>query len=317
MFFDYGAPPTPTVLENNTISVTVTPSTAVGKLADVEYGIPQDVGSIPLVSRVMTTAAGTGVNLEPVYLIREPGKLFVAGTIAIDAEPQQIVASVHYPGIRMANAFAAHLRDAGVTVTSTSASVFPLCLVGSSKLIGTITSPNLAPIMNNTLKISDNIQAELWMRLLAQNSVPTNQSNYELGIDRVRQVLAAQGVDTSAFIQTDGCGLGRSNQVQPNACVDVLRMMINRPIWISMLPVGGVDGTLRHRFIGTPAEGRVHAKTGSLTGVNSLSGYVFAANFSNPIVFSIIANESSDIEAHIITDGMDKIVVGLAELKKC
>jgi D-alanyl-D-alanine carboxypeptidase/D-alanyl-D-alanine-endopeptidase (penicillin-binding protein 4) len=100
------------------------------------------------------------------------------------------------------------------------------------------------------------------MRLLALNSLPSNQSNYDYGITRVKQVLSSLGVDVRAFIQTDGSGLGRSNMVQPNACVDVLFAMLKQKQWISMLPVGGVDGTLSDRFVGTAAAGRVHAKTG-------------------------------------------------------
>lgn len=71
------------------------------------------------------------------------------------------------------------------------------------------------------------------------------------------------------------------------------------------------------RYKGTVAQGRVHAKTGSLTGVNALSGYLFAENFPFPIIFSFIVNDSSDISASDVRNGIDEIVVSLAKLENC
>lgn len=148
------------------------------------------------------------------------------------------------------------------------------------------------------------------MRLLSVNMPGTQSSNYENGIAAVRHVLSSSlGVDADNVLQTDGCGLGRSNLVQPNAAVDLLHAMRAQAQWISFLPVGGVDGTLQDRFVGTPAQGRVHAKTGSLTGVNSLSGYVYPPDSNATFIFSIIVNDSSNVPDDDTIAAIDKLVV--------
>ena len=91
----------------------------------------------------------------------------------------------------------------------------------------------------------------------------------------------------------DGSGLSRYNYVTADAIVSILRRMHDDPRhrqpWLDALAVGGQPGTLQKRFVGTPAEGRVRAKTGSLSNVRALSGYVTAAN-GEELVFSIIVN---------------------------
>jgi D-alanyl-D-alanine carboxypeptidase/D-alanyl-D-alanine-endopeptidase (penicillin-binding protein 4) len=134
--------------------------------------------------------------------------------------------------------------------------------------------------------------------------------NYASGLQAVKQHLASLGV-ADEFYQTDGSGLGRSNLLTPNGLVQVLRAMVKTE-WVDYLPVGGVSGTLRDRFQGT--DGRVKAKTGSMTGVNSLSGYVFPAGFSDVVLFSIINNGNSDIDYTVMHNATDSIV---NEILKC
>jgi D-alanyl-D-alanine carboxypeptidase/D-alanyl-D-alanine-endopeptidase (penicillin-binding protein 4) len=74
---------------------------------------------------------------------------------------------------------------------------------------------------------------------------------------------------------------------------------------MSLLPVGGEDGTLAGRFGGTPAAGRVHAKTGSLSHVSALSGYIQRAN-GKWVVFSILVNNYNTSTADV-RGAMDRI----------
>jgi D-alanyl-D-alanine carboxypeptidase/D-alanyl-D-alanine-endopeptidase (penicillin-binding protein 4) len=91
----------------------------------------------------------------------------------------------------------------------------------------------------------------------------------------------------------DGSGLSRYNYVTADAIVTILRRMYESPrhrdAWLRTLPVAGADGTLRRRFEGTPLAGLVRAKTGTLSNVRALSGYVPAAN-GEMLAFSIIIN---------------------------
>jgi len=81
------------------------------------------------------------------------------------------------------------------------------------------------------------------------------------------------------------------------------------------LAVAGVEGTLRQRFQNTPAQGRVYAKTGTMTGVSALSGYVDVPDYQ-PLVFSIMVNQSNQ-SVSTIREAIDEIVVLLARLRSC
>ena len=91
----------------------------------------------------------------------------------------------------------------------------------------------------------------------------------------------------------DGSGLSRYNYATADLMVAILRRMYDDPRhrepWLEALAVGGQAGTLQKRFVGTPGEGRVRAKTGAISNVRALSGYVPAAN-GEQLVFSIIVN---------------------------
>jgi D-alanyl-D-alanine carboxypeptidase/D-alanyl-D-alanine-endopeptidase (penicillin-binding protein 4) len=93
-------------------------------------------------------------------------------------------------------------------------------------------------------------------------------------------------------VLADGSGLSRFDLISPRAIVRLLAAMDRHParaLFFGALPIAGVDGTLRHRMIGTPAAGNVRAKTGSLTHVTALSGLVTTRD-GERLVFSILTN---------------------------
>jgi D-alanyl-D-alanine carboxypeptidase/D-alanyl-D-alanine-endopeptidase (penicillin-binding protein 4) len=100
--------------------------------------------------------------------------------------------------------------------------------------------------------------------------------------------------------------------------VNVLRAMFNTAdaaTYISFLPVAGESGTLATRFVNTPAQGIVHAKTGTMTGVNSLSGFMLHDAFP-PVVFSVLTNAAMQ-PSSAIRPIIDEIVLLLPSLTPC
>jgi D-alanyl-D-alanine carboxypeptidase/D-alanyl-D-alanine-endopeptidase (penicillin-binding protein 4) len=94
--------------------------------------------------------------------------------------------------------------------------------------------------------------------------------------------------------------------------------MANSPyfeIYQEALPLAGVSGTLRTRFRNTPAAQTVRAKTGTLTGVSGLSGYVPNSDY-NTVLFSILVNQSDQSSA-MLRAAIDEIVVLLTRLERC
>jgi D-alanyl-D-alanine carboxypeptidase/D-alanyl-D-alanine-endopeptidase (penicillin-binding protein 4) len=108
--------------------------------------------------------------------------------------------------------------------------------------------------------------------------------------------LREAGVNASSLVLRDASGLSRTDLVTPSSTVQLLTYMSRHKYaaqFRDAQPLAGIDGTLRNRFKGTPAENNLRGKTGSLSGVTSLSGYVTSAA-GERLVFSIMLNNFSD-----------------------
>jgi D-alanyl-D-alanine carboxypeptidase/D-alanyl-D-alanine-endopeptidase (penicillin-binding protein 4) len=150
-----------------------------------------------------------------------------------------------------------------------------------------------APLLDDirvTNKTSQNLHAELALRLAGK--LRGAGGSFEGGIAAVRQFLLQAGLKEDEFTFLDGSGLSRRDLVTPAAAVQLLIYAARQPwgaAFEESLPVSGVDGSLADRFQNTPAAGLIHAKTGSLSHVNALSGYG-QTQTGKRFVFSIFCN---------------------------
>jgi D-alanyl-D-alanine carboxypeptidase/D-alanyl-D-alanine-endopeptidase (penicillin-binding protein 4) len=141
-------------------------------------------------------------------------------------------------------------------------------------------------------KESDNMTAENILKTLSaeRNGQPGNAT---AGTSLEMRYLASLGIDTTRTSMADGSGLSRYNLTSPNIIIRLLTDMYNRKetfeTFYNSLPVAGVDGTIASRMKGTLAQGNLRAKTGTLSGVTSLSGYVRTAD-GELLAFSILMN---------------------------
>jgi D-alanyl-D-alanine carboxypeptidase/D-alanyl-D-alanine-endopeptidase (penicillin-binding protein 4) len=163
------------------------------------------------------------------------------------------------------------------------------------------TSAPLVEDLRITDKVSQNLHAEMALRAVGR--ARRNVGSFEAGREEMRTFLGEVGVEGGGYNLVDGSGLSRLDLVTPSAVVKLLQFMYTskaRENWISMLPVGGQDGTLATRFTEGPAARRIHAKTGSLSHVSALSGYAQRPN-GRWVAFSILVNNyngaASDIRA--------------------
>ncbi len=146
----------------------------------------------------------------------------------------------------------------------------------------------------------------------------SQDSSTDLGLAIVKQRLTALGLNPQGYRLDDGSGLSRHNLVSPKTFIQVLSAMARLPegrLYRNSLPIAGLTGTLKNRLKNTPAQGRVWAKTGSMTGVISLSGYVEPSQYS-PLVFSIIVDRH-DRRTSEMAKAIDEVVVLLSRLKQC
>jgi D-alanyl-D-alanine carboxypeptidase/D-alanyl-D-alanine-endopeptidase (penicillin-binding protein 4) len=153
-----------------------------------------------------------------------------------------------------------------------------------------VQSPPLAEVLKAFEKPSQNQIGEILLKSLGRARAGAGSA--DSGARVVRDQLLAWGASPTGVLVRDGSGLSRYNVVSPETIIHVLDAMRRSPqagVFRESLPIAGVDGTIRNRMRGTPAAGNVHAKTGTLNMVRSLSGYVTTAD-GRPLLFSLMAN---------------------------
>ncbi|MEA2705383.1 MAG: hypothetical protein QOH22_171 [Gemmatimonadaceae bacterium] len=172
-------------------------------------------------------------------------------------------------------------------------------------------SPSLREILPALMKPSQNQIAEILLRTigLERGGVGTADTARKI----VGQQLLAWGVQPDGFVIRDGSGLSDQDLLTPETIVRVLdRIQRDTAFaaYYNSMPIAGVDGTIDTRMKGTPAEGNVHAKTGTLSKARSLSGYVTTAD-GERLIFSILANNTTT-PGSVVTHVADVIAATLA-----
>jgi D-alanyl-D-alanine carboxypeptidase/D-alanyl-D-alanine-endopeptidase (penicillin-binding protein 4) len=136
-----------------------------------------------------------------------------------------------------------------------------------------------------------------------------------LGAAVVRDFLKRLGAEVPPLSLRDGSGLSRHNLITPAATFALLRHVARQPyadVFLDSLPVAATDGTLRRRFGGTAAAGKLRAKTGSIAQVNALAGYVTTAQGERVVFSLVVNNHTGDARA---TETIDAVCRLLAEYK--
>lgn len=157
-------------------------------------------------------------------------------------------------------------------------------------------SPPLHVIVQITNKKSQNLYADQLVKTIGVYAADTvGKGSFEAGTKAVEAFMGSIGIDTTRIQMVDGSGLSRKNLVTPRAITTLLQTLRKHPdkkvrsAFYQSLPIGGIDGTLEYRFPYEPARGNVRAKTGYLSNVRSLSGYVTTQD-GTLLAFSILCN---------------------------
>jgi D-alanyl-D-alanine carboxypeptidase/D-alanyl-D-alanine-endopeptidase (penicillin-binding protein 4) len=151
-------------------------------------------------------------------------------------------------------------------------------------------SPPLINALQIINKRSQNLHAEMLLRTLGAEF--RGEGTSEAGLDVVKEFLVHAGIDSEKIRLNDGCGLSRENLITPRFQTSLLQFLSTRPyfdLFLNTLAISGTDGTLKNRLSASEVRGSIHAKTGTLNGVTTLSGYITTKSGRN-LVFSIFAN---------------------------
>jgi D-alanyl-D-alanine carboxypeptidase/D-alanyl-D-alanine-endopeptidase (penicillin-binding protein 4) len=189
--------------------------------------------------------------------------------------------------------------------------------VGSSALPLAEFSHRLDSVILYMNKVSDNISAENILKTLSAERTGKS-GTAKSGVSLIQGYLSSIGIDTTKLTMVDGSGLSRYNLTSPNIIIRLLTDMYTRDslfeTFYTSLPIAGKDGTLSERMKGTSAEGNLRAKTGTLSGVTALSGYVKSAD-GEMFAFSILMN-NYPTGARMYRRVQDRIGVILSQISR-
>jgi len=311
--YEYGAAVSALAINDNAITVSVSPGARVGDPAAIAMEPAVEYYSID--NRIRTVAVGGVDGEHAIHVHRAPDsrELELSGTVPLGAPEQLLALGIEEPAEYAALALRQLLEERGIAVNGGAVARHRLpgdeaAAEGEGVVLARHVSAPLVEDLRIIDKASQNLHAEMALRAVGR--ARRNEGSRAAGLDELRAFLAEAGIADDSYHIEDGSGLSRPNLVSPAAVVKLLRYMYNSPqrnAWISFLPVAGRDGTLASRFEGTPASGRIYAKTGTMAHVNALSGYAQRRD-GTWVAFSVLVNNSNQ-SAAAVRAVMDQICI--------
>jgi len=312
---DYGAANTALQVNENVVTLSAGPGLTPGAPA-VVYLSPSNHGLLVDTSDAVTADAAATPSLS---LAREPGTrmLDVHARLPWGGTPLSTTIAVANPTLYFAGELRQALLRQGIEVAGTAVDIDeesdrPVASEGTTLFVD--QSPPLVEIVGPMLAHSLNIYAEALLTAL-DTTPPVTTAD---GLIALRASLESLGVAPDSYSTRDGSGLSRNDYLSAEALVATLAGAWGHPglrsSLMQVLPATGVPGTLDRRLAGTPAAGRVRAKTGSMSNVRSLAGYV-ETEAGEPLAFAFIAN-GFDVRASEVDAAVDRLLLTLVGLAR-
>jgi D-alanyl-D-alanine carboxypeptidase/D-alanyl-D-alanine-endopeptidase (penicillin-binding protein 4) len=310
----YAAPVSGLGFHDNSIDFEWQPGLAAG--APALISMSPDLGDVGFENRTMTVAPGGESDIGDRFF-RHPGTLqiWAEGTVALDNPPRTDSFALPDPNLYAARALRQALTDAGIAVTGTTRSTTDSLLYARLRTTVPLAEVSSRPLRDwifPILNTSQNWFAEMLLKQLGRQFGKAGSWPEGLEVER-RFLIDSVRVDSSQFSLSDGSGLSSSNLMSPLAFAQLLRFMRRHPRYATFaagLPQAGLVGSLRDRFLRTPLAGRVRAKTGSISRVHSLSGYLELGG--RTLTFSVEANHHAQ-PSRMMLAMIDSVVVEMGK----
>ena len=292
--FGYAAPVGALQFNENLATLTIRPAVA---------GQPAQVMLTPgagftLINRVTTVADGAMPTIDYRRRLDQP-VLEVTGSIGADAATLERAVAVVNPTIFFAQSLKDGLIARGIAVTGSAvdqddvaAELSPA--TAERRTIVTTSSPPLRQIATVLMKVSQNVYAETLIKAIG--GAKDGLGTFDGGLNAARATLTSWGIPADGYVNADGSGLSRYNYLAASTVTAILERIYkddrHRAPFTATLPIAGKEGegTMATRLRRTRAAGNAAAKTGSISNVRALSGYVRTRD-GEMLVFSILAND--------------------------
>lgn len=312
----YAAPVSGLGFNDNSLDVHETAADSVGFAPRVTF-VP-DLGLATFENRAVTGARDARRTFD---VVRSPnGEHFLSsGVLPLGTTDRQEFAAIADPNRFAALALRRELNAAGISVRGDTRSTvdslaYPTARAGVA--LAEVTSRPLREWVFPILNSSQNWFAEMLLKQLGRQFGTAGSWAEGRAVER-RFMIDSVHADSTQFLVEDGSGLASNNLVSPHTFTMLLGYIHRHadfPMFDAGLPVGGKAGTLKNRFGNTPIEGKVHAKTGTISRTATISGFVERPD-GQTLVFSVMANHNNLASTRILA-AIDSVVVEIGRPDK-
>ena len=300
---------------DNTVDVRIKPGEKSGDKAVIEIDPPTSY--VTIINNIRTTENDSTLYYD--FKRSIDGNVFTFwGEYPTTKKAKTDWASVRNPTLYTATVVKETLESAGIEITGEPKDVDDLASNPNYEEMRTAavySSPPMSTMIRTVNNRGQNFYAEQLLKTLGKEY--QNEGSSRAGIKVVKSFLNGIGIDGNALKIVDGSGLSRLNLVTPRQVATLLRYMRQHRYggyYYDSLPVAGVDGTIRRRMIGTNAQGNLRAKTGYVSYVRALSGYVTTAD-GEDLIFSFIVN-NYDVPTSMANELQNRIGVILSNYSR-
>lgn len=314
----YGAEVSALTLQENVVDLVLTPGEKIGDPVKITTKPESDY--LIFFNRTETVAEGGKRNIN-VHRPVDQRIVYLTGTLPVGGSAEESVA-VHNAPLWFVQLLKNALEKRGIrvggetrTINWLDRDVEPFDSSAFTE-VAHVESKPMSELVKQMMKPSQNLYAQLLLLQVAEKARTDDNkrmTSESVGLAEMKKFLAEAGIGDGDVLLEEGSGLSRGCLLKPASSVLLLKHMSKHryaSAFIDSLPIAGVDGTLRSRFKGTPSEGNLHAKTGTIGYVSTLSGYV-TTKAREKLVFSIMLNNFAGGNARTYTDELGGMLATL------
>jgi D-alanyl-D-alanine carboxypeptidase/D-alanyl-D-alanine-endopeptidase (penicillin-binding protein 4) len=303
----YAVPVNALSFNNNTVDLTIYAKGAVGSRPVIEW-FPFNTSFVHFINEQVITPRNAYYQ-EHYHRVMGTNTVILRSSLPRGYVRRESIA-ISKPALYFLHTLKEYLQQSGIPVTGH-------LLVNNERhewnpstyeLLGVHYSPPLQELIKHLNKESDNFYAEMLLKTAAAEHFDTRGTT-DLGVSLAKEFAWSVGIDTSNILMKDASGMSTYDLISTNALSKLLAAMRQKAyfkVYRNSLPMAGTDGTLEYRFNRTPLAGRIIAKTGTVTGVRVLSGYLKTKS-NKTVIFSINTNDYITDTSYI--DSVDKSIL--------
>jgi len=274
-------------LAPNTVSAAVVPGAGLGDAT--ELVLRAEGPALPIRNRVRTGAPGSDVRLQFIPPAGG-GDVELRGWVPLGPDSVRLYLAAPHPTLYLLDWMRRLISGVDIKVEGKYRRALEDDGFEEEFWAHSSVSSPFSRVLGDMMKPSDNQMAESILRTIGVEE--GDAGSPDEGISVVESMLSNWGIEPGAIDLVDGSGMSRYNEVTPNGIARMLRAVWRHEDFKTFflgLPVAGVDGTMRSRLVATPGYDNVHAKTGSMTSVRAVSGYLLDGS-GETLLFSLLLN---------------------------